>query len=296
MAEHLAQDLELKEEDPIMPEGVMSDMPLESETPQDGTLSSEEENLEHSTVDVEEVVPPAVAIAARITADIKKIIADKEAQRKADAEKPLDDGVHQIVDEDTGDVQEVLVIENGVRNGICEFYTEGIIYLKATYINDIKDGPAIEYDVKGDMARKVFYRGDVLHGVVESYERGRVISMAMYEDGQPHGLCIDYDSQGNVVTKFPKVLGETQGVAEHYDKLGHLVKTCEYARGIKHGFQKIFFLDGALQRIEEYDEGLKVGTDRDYYPNGVLRSETEYKQGKIVRTRVDYTIDGKIKG
>lgn len=241
-------------------------------------------------------VPKAVALAALITADVDKAIADKDAQLKADAERPLDDGVHKILDEATGEVTEILVIENGMRNGICEFYFGGIIYLKATYINDVKDGPAIEYDPKGEMARKVFYRNDVMHGVVETYERGRVTSMAMYEDDQPHGLRIDYDNQGNVVTKFPKVLGETQGVAEHYDKLGHLVKTCEYVRGIKHGFQKIFFPDGKLQRIEEYDDGLKVGTDRDYYPNGALRSETEYKQGKIVRARVDYTIDGKIKG
>jgi len=70
-------------------------------------------------------VPPAVALAALITAQVDKAIADEDARRKAEAERPLDDGVHQILDENTGALQEILVIENGMRNGICEFYLGG---------------------------------------------------------------------------------------------------------------------------------------------------------------------------
>ncbi len=254
----------------------------------DGLEDVAEEKVKDS-LEVEKELTPAELVVA----EIKQAIADKRAKNKEEREKPLEDGINEIFKR--GDeLKERLIIANGKRNGVCEFYNKGIMTLKATYIDDVMDGPAVSYGPKGDMSAKMFYKNNKRHGVVETYKKGRIASMAMFENDQPNGLKIKYDAQGNVKTKAPKVKGKTHGVAETFDKLGVLAKTCEFMNGVKHGFQKGFYPDGSLQKIEEYRQGLREGVERIFYPDGALKAETEYKTGKIVRAKVAYTPDGKV--
>ncbi len=258
----------------------------------ENNIETEGQVIDGEATDVTDEIDPAAAKMQAITT----AIAQKRAEAKAEKEKPLPDGTHDIYkgSGEDAELKEQLVIQNGMKNGVCKFYKRGIIKLKATYINDKMDGPAILYDKKGEMSAKLFYKNDKRHGVMESYKKGRISSMEMYENDKVNGVRINYNKQGLVKTKDPKVDGIAHGQSQSFDAFGNITKTCDYVNGQKHGYQKTYMPNGALKKIEEFREGLKEGKEQSFYPTGELKSETEFQNGKIVRAKVDYTKDGKV--
>lgn len=232
------------------------------------------------------------------TLKIKALIQKKHKQIQDELNKPLPDGVHEIFKEndhtEEPELIERVVIKNGKRNGICSQFNKGTIFFKGTYINDVLDGPAIEYDEKGKMQAKVFYREGKRDGVMETYEKGKITSTRMYKNDLTNGVQVFYSPQGIIKTKKTEVDGRTHGVCVAYDDVGNIARTCDYVQDERHGFKKAYYPNGNLRRIEEFRDGIKQGKEQMFYPNGALKAEAEYIDDKLVREMVFYDKSGKI--
>lgn len=141
------------------------------------------------------------------------------------------------------------------------FYDNGQVKTKATYLNDKMDGVRREYDKEGNITQSyVMDQGNVR-------EKGGIVDNS----------------------------GLKQGKWEEYYKSGQLRAKGKYVDGVKTGEWIYYFRNGEIEQRGKYnEEGKAEGTWRWYYPDGQLRKEEELKNGVSDGMYKEYTYEGEL--
>ncbi|MGM0582847.1 MAG: hypothetical protein ACQES1_10905 [Bacteroidota bacterium] len=181
---------------------------------------------------------------------------------------------------------------DGKRNGIFkQFNKNGELVNIEKYENGekiTKDKAVANYEIKrnyyedGSLKTRATYLDGKMDGIRREYDRQGNIKEAYVMD------------QGKVVEKgIIDKSGQRQDDFEEYYKTGQLKAKGQYSDGIKVGEWNYYFPNGEVEQRGEYNEnGEAVGLWRWYYSNGQLRRQEYYNNNVLDGMYKEYTYSG----
>lgn len=185
------------------------------------------------------------------------------------------------------------------------YYPNGQVKTKATYLNDTMDGVRREYDRDGNITDAyVMDQGKVVgKGIVdkqgmkqnewkEYYKSGKIKAKGQYLDNVKVGDWIYYFENGQIEQRGEyNENGKAEGLWRWYYSNGQLRRQEYLKNGIPDGMYKEFTFDGKLWARGNYEDSLRQGnwlvTHRGYkevgkYDYGVRQGEWRHYKGDVL--------------
>jgi len=217
--------------------------------------------------------------------DIKKYVDDEEV---IDAPEI---SALQVITEyyETGVVSRITTLRNGIPEGVSREYNEdgtvaqAIVYAAGSIIGKgimneegKREGAWEEYYVNGNIRARGSYINDFKIGEwVYYHENGQLEQKGDYdENGKPIGKWVWYYDNGNLWREEFFINGLRDGLVTEFDPSGNIISEGEYFEGLEEG-KWIYNFEN--HRIEgSYSAGQRNGMWRHYYPNGQLSFEGQF--------------------
>ena len=133
-------------------------------------------------------------------------------------------------------MQEEGMVRNGVREGTWIIYhPDGIFPEKIiTYADGKYNGPYIEFNERGQLELRATYMNNVLDGPWGKYRFGRPETEASYKNGKFDGAYKEYDIQsGKLVKEVNYKEGKQHGMLRFFNEAGEVTLEYEYKDGEK---------------------------------------------------------------
>lgn len=133
-----------------------------------------------------------------------------------------------------GNVIEEGQILNGLKTGTWVTYYPDKPYPKTimSYTDGIANGPYFEFNNRGQLELKTFYKSNKLHGYWGQYSFGRVAKEATYKDGELNGAYREYKSTtGKVQKEISYKEGKMHGKYFYFDEEGNVSLEYTYQDG-----------------------------------------------------------------
>ena len=133
-------------------------------------------------------------------------------------------------------------IKDGVKDGVWLTYHkarnanvrgESRIKTLETYVSGQLEGVALEFDQRGQIIKKAYYRNGNLDGPFVTYKFGRPTEIIPYEDGVINGKVMKYYNGGKVREEIEYKDGVQDGIYNHYNENQQLDLQYEYKNGEK---------------------------------------------------------------
>ena len=201
-------------------------------------------------------------------------------------------------------------IETGKKEGIWEdYYDDGQIYSKGSYVNDIKDGYWEYYWSNGSLCHKGNYKNDVKEGYWENYWiNGNLLRKELFDNGELiKSLPITESKKLFIPRRIDERLkdwnemqpikngkrinqydmdGRRDGYWEDYWANGRLKSKIEFKNGKRNGIIEYYWTNGNLEYKGSYINGKRDGIWKEYFSNGngELLFKTLYKDGKLIKS------------
>ncbi len=135
-----------------------------------------------------------------------------------------------------GTTLEVGQLLNGQKFGAWVTYHPGKPYPQKliSYVDGLANGPYFEFNNRGQMEVKAFYKNNQLHGPWGTYRFGRAEKEANYKDGKLDGFYREYDTaNGNIKKEIGYKDGEMHGKYIYFDDDGNVNLEYTYQNGKK---------------------------------------------------------------
>ena len=158
-------------------------------------------------------------------------------------------------DDDNGFPAEGGYVLNGVKDGVWITYHsarnanvrgESRIKTLDTYQNGDLEGVSLEFDQRGQIIKKAYYRNGDLDGPQVSYKFGRPLEIIPYRNGIINGKVMKYYPGGKVREEIEYKDGVQHGTYNHYNEDQKLDMQYEYKNGEK--------VSGGIVEVEEDEE------------------------------------------
>ena len=125
-------------------------------------------------------------------------------------EKPIKNGLV-VTYNDDGTVRSEIYYTNDIRDGICNWYSNGHLTSTAHYKDGKEHGTSIQYHAPGKILNIQNYKDGKHHGqVIKFYEYGMIESIDLYNEGKKHGWCAEFDILGKTIQSVQYENGELQ--------------------------------------------------------------------------------------
>lgn len=124
-----------------------------------------------------------------------------------------------------GNIIEEGQILNGNKTGTWVTYYPDKPYPKTimTYTNGMANGPYFEFNNRGQLELKAFYKSNKLDGYWGQYSFGRVAKEATYKDGELDGAYREYKAtSGKVQKEISYKEGKMHGKYYYFDEEGNV--------------------------------------------------------------------------
>ena len=115
-----------------------------------------------------------------------------------------------------------------------------------TYQGGKLEGVALEFDRRGQIIKKAYYRNGELHGAYVTYKFGRPLEIIPYDNGVIDGKVVKYYQGGKVREEIEYKDGLQHGMYNHYNENQKLDMQYEYKNGEK--------ISGGIIESNEEDE------------------------------------------
>lgn len=135
-----------------------------------------------------------------------------------------------------GSIEEEGQLLNGTKTGTWVTYHPTKTYPQKiiTYTNGLANGPYFEFNNRGQMELKAFYRNNKLHGYWGQYSFGRPTHEANYKDGELDGAYREYKAtSGKIQKEISYKDGKMHGKYYYYDEEGNVSLEYTYENGEK---------------------------------------------------------------
>lgn len=125
---------------------------------------------------------------------------------------------------------------NGVKTGVWVTYQPGKPYPQKiiTYTNGNANGPYFEFNNRGQLELKAYYKNNKLDGYWAQYSFGRPTHEATYKDGELNGVYREFKAvSGKVQKEISYKNGKMDGKYLFYDEEGNISLDYTYKNGEK---------------------------------------------------------------
>ena len=181
----------------------------------------------------------------------------------------------------------------GKKNGIRKTYQKDEV-VAANFVDDVKQGLAINYYPDGKIKKKTIYIDGREEGFTKEYAQdSRVITITEYKKG--------FIINSEYINRFREE--QKHGVWKGFFDNENTKTECEYSYGKKNGYYKEFDINGNLIKILKYvndelqfdvPELASLDVKTDYYKDGKIKIIASYKDGIPEGVRRDYSREGQI--
>ncbi|WP_124398366.1 toxin-antitoxin system YwqK family antitoxin [Thermaurantimonas aggregans] len=177
-------------------------------------------------------------------------------------------------------LSEGMLDSNGRKFGLWKFYyTDGKLYSRGEFYNDLKEGIWEYYYPDGSIQEKGEYKRDLLNGKWLSYcTNGNILKEISYINGKEEGLLREYDCDGNLIKEANYEDGLLNG--PWFLSLNNFTEKGQYLNDLKSGKWLTFYDDVTLKSEVYYENGLLNGSYTIYYPDGKKMITGNYLFGK----------------
>lgn len=171
---------------------------------------------------------------------------------------------------------------------IAVFHPDGVVKkfdlsrkvaYERSFRNGRLDGPARDYDEKGNLLNDFYYVDGLLNGVWKIYRDGRLVSEWPYKDDNVQGVVKEYYSDVRTKCDWVYVDHKAHGPYRCYTEDGKLEYSGSYRSGFKDGEFKTYHRNGPLWAVNRYYLGDLNGEQELYDEKGVKIAESQYNQG-----------------
>ena len=135
-------------------------------------------------------------------------------------------------------LQEEGLLRNGVREGTWVVYHSGGVFPEKiiSYAEGLYNGPYMEFNDRGQLTLRATYKNNVLDGPWGKYRFGRPEAEANYKNGNFDGAYKEYDGQsGKLIKEINYKDGKQHGMLRFYNDKGEVTLEYEYKDGEKVG-------------------------------------------------------------
>lgn len=133
-------------------------------------------------------------------------------------------------------LQEEGLIRDGVKEGAWVIYHAGGEYPEKaiSYAAGMYNGPYMEFSDRGQLALRATYKNNILDGPWGKYRFGRPEAEAYYKDGKFEGIYREYDSSsGKLIKEINYKDGVQHGTLRFFNEEGAVTLEYEYRNGEK---------------------------------------------------------------
>ena len=150
-----------------------------------------------------------------------------------------------------GALQEEGLFRNGLKEGTWIIYhPDGVFPAKViTYAEGMYNGLYMEFNERGQLTLRASYKNNILDGPWGKYRFGRAEAEAAYKNGKLDGRSREYDDQsGKLIKEVNYKDGKQHGMFRFFNEAGQVTLEYEYKDGEKVG-------GGIVEGPEEKAEG-----------------------------------------
>lgn len=133
-------------------------------------------------------------------------------------------------------LQEEGLARNGVKEGTWAIYHPGGVFPEKviSYADGMYNGPYMEFNERGQLALRATYKNNILDGPWGKYRFGRPEAEANYKNGKFHGTYKEYDSStGKLIKEINYKDGVQHGMLRFFNDAGAVTLEYEYRNGEK---------------------------------------------------------------
>ncbi len=133
-------------------------------------------------------------------------------------------------------LQEEGLVRGGVKDGTWVIYHDGGEFPAKviSYASGMYNGPYMEFNERGQLALRATYKNNILDGPWGKYRFGRPEAEAHYKNGKFHGTYKEYDSStGKLLKEINYKDGVQHGMLRFFNDAGEVTLEYEYRNGEK---------------------------------------------------------------
>ena len=137
-----------------------------------------------------------------------------------------------------GALQEEGMLRGGLREGAWVVYHSGGVYPEKiiNYAEGMYNGPYMEFNERGQLSLRATYQNNILNGPWGKYRSGRPEAEANYKNGKLDGVYKEFnDSDGKLLKEVGYKNGLQHGMLRFYNDKGEVAVEYEYRNGEKVG-------------------------------------------------------------
>lgn len=146
-----------------------------------------------------------------------------------------------------------------------DYYPSGALRRNVTFMDDVQEGPTIEF-----------------------YETGAIRKRVEYVNGQIEGVAHEFYDTGELWVEEVYRQGILQGTVRSYYKNGTIQSELNYTGGKLHGECKVYYGSGILKKIGNFKLGRPLGPAKIYHETGGLKRKGDFFNEDDVRDEVVY--------
>ncbi|MEG1555274.1 MAG: hypothetical protein RR356_00930 [Bacteroidales bacterium] len=148
----------------------------------------------------------------------------------------------------SGRVKLVIDMKNGKKNGkLIRYYSNGNVEAKEFYQNDLLEGKAVLYNVRGDVMEETNYCAGVKNGKYTMYhDNGELKVSGSFNHDLYDEEWFYYDDRGLMVGEGKFKQGT--GIQYAYDEKGNLARKSNFVNNVKNGEELYYGANGEITK------------------------------------------------
>jgi uncharacterized protein len=186
-----------------------------------------------------------------------------------------------------------IVDEGGNKQGPWEeFFTDGGLRAKGTYINNKRTGEWVFYHENGKPEQEGSFdeQGRAVGKWVWYYDNGNLWREEFFINGLQDGLVTEFDEDGNILAEGEYFEGQKEG-PWFYNINKRRIEGI-YSMGARNGMWKHFFSNGQLSFEGQFIDDNPNGRHVYYYDTGIRKDEENYVMGRKEGNWTRFNEDG----
>ena len=190
-------------------------------------------------------------------------------------------------------VAEGIMDEEGNKEGLWEeFYLDGSLRAKGSYLNNRKTGEWVYYHENGILEQTGLYdtEGKPVGKWVWYYDNENLWREEFFINGLQDGLVTEFDRNGNIISEGEYFEGLEEG-KWIYNFENHKIAGT-YSAGMRNGMWQHFYANGQLSFEGQFINDIPNGKHIYYWDSGLKKDEENYVMGRKEGDWIRYNEDG----
>jgi antitoxin component YwqK of YwqJK toxin-antitoxin module len=185
--------------------------------------------------------------------------------------------------------------KDGLRQGLWSLYhSNGEKSGEISFVKDKPEGSYAEYNWKGDIIKKTFYKDSLPSQEITFFPSGDTIAITNYKNGKQEGLYRSFYPVRTREYEIPYLQDKISGTARKYFDNGVSEIEAEFKDDQRNGTFREYYKNKVLYNKESYQASKLEGPVKYYYSNGSLKIEAIAHAGKTIKEYKTYYRNGKL--